>query len=121
MIDYIKLTRQQTKRILRNAKACGELQTHQPPGLCRTSGTGRVLRRTRSSDPALVTITTDGSCIGNPGPGGWACVIRSNGSVTEMFGCEPHTTNNRMELQAVIEALNAVKEYSRVVVNVDSE
>jgi ribonuclease HI len=46
-----------------------------------------------------VTIITDGSCIGNPGPGGWACVLRSGERVRELVGGHPETTSNRMELQ----------------------
>jgi len=68
-----------------------------------------------------VTITTDGACIGNPGPGGWACVLRYGNSKREMWGSEPHTTNNRMELKAIIEALRALKEPCDLVVNTDSE
>lgn len=68
-----------------------------------------------------VTITTDGACIGNPGPGGWACLLRFEDVVGEMFGCEAHTTNNRMELTAVIRALEALKEPCRVQFSTDSE
>jgi ribonuclease HI len=68
-----------------------------------------------------VTITTDGACIGNPGPGGWACVLRSGGVTGEMYGCEPHTTNNRMELTAVIRALETLTEPCAVTLNTDSE
>jgi len=50
-----------------------------------------------------VKLTTDGACIGNPGPGGWACVLRFGNHTGEMYGCEARTTNNRMELQAVIQ------------------
>ncbi|MBK5290439.1 MAG: ribonuclease HI, partial [Acidobacteriia bacterium] len=45
-----------------------------------------------------VQIITDGSCLGNPGPGGWACILRCNGAVREIYGHESRTTNNRMEL-----------------------
>ena len=45
-----------------------------------------------------VTLFTDGSCLGNPGPGGWACLLRCGLAEEEIFGTEPHTTNNRMEL-----------------------
>ena len=68
-----------------------------------------------------VILTTDGACIGNPGPGGWACVLRSGEAKSEMFGSEPRTTNNRMELQAVIEGLNAVKESCEITLNIDSQ
>ncbi|MCM1289093.1 MAG: ribonuclease HI [Corallococcus sp.] len=57
-----------------------------------------------------VTIYTDGACSGNPGAGGWAAVLTYNGKIKEISGFEPQTTNNRMELRAVIEALCAVKQ-----------
>ena len=56
-----------------------------------------------------VTIHTDGGCEGNPGPGGWAAVLRYGSVVREVSGGEPATTNNRMELQAAISALDALK------------
>jgi ribonuclease HI len=68
-----------------------------------------------------VTLITDGACIGNPGPGGWACILRYNGNMKELFGSEPHTTNNRMELTAVIQGLRAMKEPCRVTVVTDSQ
>lgn len=52
-----------------------------------------------------IDIYTDGSCLGNPGPGGWAAVIIQDGKETKLFGNHPDTTNNRMEMQAIIEAL----------------
>ena len=55
----------------------------------------------------MIQIHTDGSCLGNPGPGGWgAIIIYTDGDVKELSGSNQDTTNNRMELQAVIEALN---------------
>ena len=57
-----------------------------------------------------VQLITDGACIGNPGPGGWACILRSGEKKKEMFGSEPHTTNNRMEITAAIEGLRALRE-----------
>lgn len=57
----------------------------------------------------LVVIHTDGACKGNPGPGGWGATLEYGGVVKELFGGEPDTTNNRMELTAVIEALKALK------------
>jgi len=68
-----------------------------------------------------VKLITDGGCIGNPGPGGWAAILRYNGVSKEMYGCEPHTTNNRMELRAAIEGLRALKEECEVEVVTDSE
>src|SRR6266481_1049436 len=66
-------------------------------------------------------LTTDGSCIGNPGPGGWACVLREGEHVREFYGAEAHTTNNRMELRAVIEGLTALQEGAQVTLNIDSQ
>ena len=57
-----------------------------------------------------VTIYTDGACSGNPGPGGWGAILRYNGAEKELSGGEKQTTNNRMELTGVIEALRALKE-----------
>lgn len=68
-----------------------------------------------------VSISTDGACIGNPGPGGWACILRFGDLKKEMFGSEPKTTNNRMELTAVIEALKALKEPCRITLYTDSQ
>jgi len=60
-------------------------------------------------DDEPIAIHTDGACEGNPGPGGWAAVLRFGASVREIGGGEPATTNNRMELQAAIEALRLLK------------
>ncbi|MFB3827282.1 MAG: ribonuclease HI [Bryobacteraceae bacterium] len=68
-----------------------------------------------------VKLITDGSCKGNPGPGGWACILRYNQHKREMWGCSPHTTNNRMELTAAIEGLRALKERCEVEIVTDSE
>lgn len=68
-----------------------------------------------------VQLITDGACIGNPGPGGWACILRYGESKRELFGCEPHTTNNRMELTAAIEGLKRLKESCSVEIITDSE
>ena len=68
-----------------------------------------------------VKLTADGACIGNPGPGGWACVLRFEDTVGEMFGSEPNTTNNRMELRAFIAGLNALKERCEVEAHTDSQ
>ena len=67
-----------------------------------------------------IEIWTDGACSGNPGPGGWGAVMRSEGHLREIFGGDPATTNNRMEMMAVIEALNALKRPSKVTLHVDS-
>ena len=68
-----------------------------------------------------VRLITDGSCLGNPGPGGWACILRYGGHKREMYGCEPQTTNNRMELTAAIEGLRTLKERCQVEIVTDSE
>jgi ribonuclease HI len=68
-----------------------------------------------------VQLITDGACIGNPGPGGWAAILRCDGQKKELWGCEKHTTNNRMELTAAIEGLGALKMGCEVEVVTDSE
>jgi len=68
----------------------------------------------------LVEIATDGACKGNPGPGGWGAIIRYGEREKELSGGEGHTTNNRMELMAAIEALNALKKPCRVKLSTDS-
>lgn len=67
-----------------------------------------------------VVIFTDGACRGNPGPGGWGVVLRYNGHEKELWGGEPSTTNNRMELTAAIRALEALKRHCRVDLYTDS-
>ena len=69
----------------------------------------------------VVRIYTDGACKGNPGPGGWGALLQSGGHERELFGGEASTTNNRMELTAVIRALEALKRPSEVEVYTDSE
>ena len=68
-----------------------------------------------------VQLITDGACIGNPGPGGWACILRCGEKTKEMFGSERQTTNNRMEITAAIEGLRALREPCDVEVVTDSE
>jgi ribonuclease HI len=68
-----------------------------------------------------IHIFTDGACKGNPGRGGWGALLRCDGKERELFGGEAATTNNRMELTAVIEALAALKRPSEVVVHTDSQ
>ena len=68
-----------------------------------------------------VQIITDGACIGNPGPGGWACILRYNGRKKELSGGERQTTNNRMELTAAIQGLGALREACEVEVVTDSQ
>lgn len=67
-----------------------------------------------------VEIFTDGACRGNPGPGGWGALLRFNGRERELYGGAAHTTNNRMELQAAIESLSALKEACEVTLTTDS-
>ncbi|MCY4013482.1 MAG: ribonuclease HI [Gammaproteobacteria bacterium] len=69
----------------------------------------------------VVEIFTDGACRGNPGPGGWAALLRLGKAERAISGAEPHTTNNRMELTAAIEGLAALKRGSRVVLTTDSQ
>lgn len=68
-----------------------------------------------------VIIYTDGACSGNPGPGGWGALLQCRDNERELSGGEPATTNNRMELMAVIEALNALKKPVRAIVHTDSQ
>jgi ribonuclease HI len=68
-----------------------------------------------------VQLITDGACLGNPGPGGWAAILRCGPHKREIFGSSPWTTNNRMELAAAIEGLRALKEPCEVEVVTDSE
>lgn len=68
----------------------------------------------------LVEIFTDGACRGNPGPGGWAALLRNGSSERELSGGEPATTNNRMELTAAIRALEALTRPCRVELHTDS-
>lgn len=82
---------------------------------------------TEPTKPALaikrpqVTIYTDGACKGNPGPGGWGAWLKSGTTEKELFGGELNTTNNRMELKAVIEGLRALKRPCKVILYLDSQ
>jgi ribonuclease HI len=68
-----------------------------------------------------IEIFTDGACSGNPGPGGWGAILRSGQHEKEIFGGERDTTNNRMEMMAVIKALESLKQKSRVDIYTDSK
>ncbi|MCW8882451.1 MAG: ribonuclease HI [Sedimenticola sp.] len=68
-----------------------------------------------------VEIFTDGACKGNPGPGGWGALMRYKGKERQLYGGEPATTNNRMELQAVISALEALTRPTSVKITTDSK
>jgi len=74
-----------------------------------------------STDLSIVDIFTDGACKGNPGPGGWGAVLRFGDTEKEMSGGEALTTNNRMEMMAAVEALNALKKPCRVTLHTDSK
>ena len=67
-----------------------------------------------------IVIHTDGACKGNPGPGGWGTVIEQNGNQQKLSGSEPQTTNNRMEMTAVIKGLEAVDASAKVLISSDS-
>lgn len=67
-----------------------------------------------------VLIYTDGACSGNPGPGGWAALLESRGKEKTISGGQPHTTNNRMEMRAIIEGLKALNKPCRVEIRSDS-
>lgn len=81
------------------------------------------LTASKSAAPAaeVVEVWTDGACKGNPGPGGWGAWLACGGREKELWGGEPATTNNRMELTAVIEALAALKRRCEVVIHTDSQ
>lgn len=69
----------------------------------------------------MLKIWTDGSCLGNPGPGGWAFVATNGKDTAERCGCENDTTNNRMELMAVLRALTAAHRHAEVEIHTDSQ
>ncbi len=73
------------------------------------------------SGAEVVRIYTDGACKGNPGPGGWGALVKAGGDNRKLFGGEPNTTNNRMELTAVIRALESLKPPCEVEVYTDSQ
>lgn len=75
---------------------------------------------TEAQTPPVVEMWTDGACKGNPGVGGWGVLMRSGGHERELFGGDPMTTNNQMELLAVIEGLKALNQRCRVTLHVDS-
>ncbi len=68
-----------------------------------------------------VKLITDGACLGNPGPGGWAAILRYRAHLRELYGSEPKTTNNRMELTAAVRGLETLTEPCEVEVVTDSE
>lgn len=88
------------------------------PAARKESRTGRLTQRPVARKH--VTIYTDGACSGNPGPGGWAALLLFNGRERVLTGAEKDTTNNRMELAAVVESLRVLKEPCSVAVHTDS-
>ena len=71
-------------------------------------------------DGDFIDIFTDGACSGNPGPGGWGAILRWRGTERELWGGEPNTTNNRMEMTAAIRAIEAVKRPVKIRLHTDS-
>ncbi|MBI5448607.1 MAG: ribonuclease HI [Gammaproteobacteria bacterium] len=76
---------------------------------------------TTHSKNTIVSIYTDGACRGNPGPGGWGALLRYHEHEKILYGAETHTTNNRMELMAAIQALQALQQTCQVELTTDSE
>ena len=85
-----------------------------------TSTVETSLIETDATGQGTVEMWTDGACKGNPGLGGWGALLRFGEHEKELFGGEKVTTNNRMELTAVVEALRALKRPSTVIIHVDS-
>lgn len=77
-------------------------------------------KKSTASVKPVVTIYTDGACSGNPGPGGYGAVLLWKGKEKEISGGEKHTTNNRMEMRAIIEGLKALKVPCKVIIKSDS-
>lgn len=83
---------------------------------------GRIgLEAVRVTEKKVVDIHTDGACLGNPGPGGWAALLRYRGHERELAGGEADTTNNRMELMGAIMALETLSEPCQIVLHTDSQ
>lgn len=79
-----------------------------------------MIKERKAEHKSDVLMYTDGACSGNPGPGGWGVLLESNGKTKELSGGEVHTTNNRMEMRAIIEGLKALKRPCRVTICSDS-
>jgi ribonuclease HI len=91
------------------------------PGATRAKSDDRQPRAPRDSPPSsTVEIFTDGACLRNPGPGGWGAILRYGRHETEIYGGEPATTNNRMEMMAAIQSLERLSRPSDVSVYTDS-
>jgi len=90
---------------------------------CAQAGveTGAETGAGAAAGTAVVEAFTDGACSGNPGPGGWGVLLRWRGTEKELCGGEPETTNNRMELMAAIQALEALRRPLRVCLYTDSQ
>ena len=73
------------------------------------------------NEKIIINIWTDGACSGNPGPGGWGALIKYDNSTKEISGSEKNTTNNRMEMMAVIEALKYIDTESKINIYTDSK
>lgn len=101
-----------------------ELACEYKPGMIKEVDSANKTRESTPMNKAAkecVMIYADGACSGNPGPGGWAAILRFEGKEKELSGSEPETTNNRMELTAVIEGLSALKKPCSVTVVTDSK
>jgi ribonuclease HI len=96
------------------------VRTNLPPALSRLMR-GKPAEKQEAPDPGKVVIYTDGSAIRNPGPGGYGVVLKHKGRRKELSGGEAHTTNNRMEMQAVIEGLRVLKRPAEVIIFSDSK
>jgi ribonuclease HI len=83
--------------------------------------TGHNPKKAGAAPERIIELFSDGACSGNPGPGGWAVILRSGSHERELCGAEAPTTNNRMELTAVIEGLGAIKNPAHVRVHTDSK
>ena len=90
-------------------------------GVRANSGPSGAKPHAREDHSTAVVVYTDGACKGNPGPGGWGALLIFDGRERELYGGERHTTNNRMELTAVIRALEALKRPCDVEVYLDSQ
>ena len=104
-----------------NSKKMNQPMTALPANLSPIVTTTAAVHATAETPAQPVVIYTDGACKGNPGPGGWGAWLRWGSFEKELFGGEPATTNNRMELTAVIESLALLKRRSPVAIYTDSE
>lgn len=89
--------------------------------MARAAGAARRGLRLELARMKRVKLITDGSCIGNPGPGGWAAILRYGDHKRELSGAAARTTNNRMEMTAVLKGLKALREPCEVTVEIDSQ